>query len=330
MNKRKIIICLLVYFTFSLIPAYTQVIKDSLKTENASLTAKKGRYTYKRKGKMYFFWGYNRSIYTNSNIRLRGNGYDFTIKNVKATDSPSRKFKTYINPSSISVPQYDWRVGYYLTDKYSVSFGHAHMKYEIEEQTTNMTGTIANGALAGIYQNTPVIVGEGLKHDNNHIHQAGDTPDGIVPRLEHCDGLNNFTFEFARKENLWVSPAKKFCLSIEVSVGMGATLTDTEANVLGEADPNHGDPDAIALGTANNELDGGSWKGFHLAGYNTSLSSTLQMEFYNRFFIQTRFTGGYVDLTHFVSTHVGGRGSQKLGYLEGVIAVGYTFRVSKK
>jgi len=41
------------------------------------------RYTASNKGKFYIYWGGNRGYYTNSDIRFRGEGYDFTIKDVE-------------------------------------------------------------------------------------------------------------------------------------------------------------------------------------------------------------------------------------------------------
>ena len=44
---------------------------------------------YSRKGEYYFFWGFNRSDYTKSDITFRGKGYDFTLHDVVANDLPS-------------------------------------------------------------------------------------------------------------------------------------------------------------------------------------------------------------------------------------------------
>lgn len=327
----KIIFCYLLFIVYSFSPAYSQTDKENISTDHSINATTKKNLTYPTKGKMYFLWGYNRSAYTNSDIHLKGDNYNFTIENVRASDAPTTTLMTYINPSTMSIPQYDWRVGYFLTDKYSVSFGHAHMKYEIENQYVGMTGEIYGGELAGLYDNTPVKVGEGVNNEehegNEHKHDASnELPEGIVSKLEHCDGLNNFTFEFARRDNFWVSSNRKHCLSFEVAIGLGASVTDTEASVLGVSDPNHGEEHGHEEGA---DEHGGSWGGFHLAGYTTSVSTSIQMEFFNHFFIQTRLTGGFVNLTDFITTHEGGRGSQKLGFIEGIVSIGYTFQLTK-
>lgn len=35
-----------------------------------------------KKGQMFVFWGWNRAGFSNSDIRFKGNGYDFTLNNV--------------------------------------------------------------------------------------------------------------------------------------------------------------------------------------------------------------------------------------------------------
>ena len=74
------------------------------------------QFTSKKKstapGTLFFYWGYNRSIYTPSTIRFIGPGYDFQLKGVEAVDRPSTNLNEYINFNSFTVPQFDVRVGY--------------------------------------------------------------------------------------------------------------------------------------------------------------------------------------------------------------------------
>ena len=54
-------------------------------------------------GTLFGYWGYNRSGYSNSNIRFTGPGYDFTIKNAIAHDNPEKFSGVYFNPSKITI-----------------------------------------------------------------------------------------------------------------------------------------------------------------------------------------------------------------------------------
>lgn len=48
-----------------------------------------------KKGTMFVFWGWNRAGFSNSDIRFRGNGYDFTLSNVVAHEAFGIKYGLY-------------------------------------------------------------------------------------------------------------------------------------------------------------------------------------------------------------------------------------------
>ena len=69
-------------------------------------------------------------MYSNSDISFKGNNYDFTLFDVEAMDRQSKfDLGLYLNPGTITIPQYNLRIGYYLNDKYDISIGVDHMKY---------------------------------------------------------------------------------------------------------------------------------------------------------------------------------------------------------
>ena len=104
-----------------------------------------------QKGDVYITWGYNRSWYADSDIHFTGQGHDFIAYDVEATDRYSPLSLTYINPVQWSTPQFNFRVGYFLSSKYSISIGWDHMKYVATNyQTFNMYGAV-NPALAPSY-----------------------------------------------------------------------------------------------------------------------------------------------------------------------------------
>ena len=53
-------------------------------------------------GTLFFYWGYNRSIYSPSSIRFIGPGYDFKLKGVEAVDRPSQDFSEYVSVESVT------------------------------------------------------------------------------------------------------------------------------------------------------------------------------------------------------------------------------------
>ena len=72
------------------------------------------------KGHFFAYWGYNRSAYTTSDIHFKGSNYDFTLSDISASDYPTKDINLYINPGEMTHPQYNWRMGYYINDKYKI------------------------------------------------------------------------------------------------------------------------------------------------------------------------------------------------------------------
>ena len=70
-------------------------------------------YTKNNKGKIFVFWGGNRGYYTNSDITFRGSDYNFTLSDVEAVDKPKGWHIDYINPLRMTIPQTNFRLGYY-------------------------------------------------------------------------------------------------------------------------------------------------------------------------------------------------------------------------
>ena len=107
---------------------------------------------FHRKGSFYFYWGWNKSAYTKSDITFTGNDYNFTLYDVVADDRQSPlSANIYLNPANITIPQYNMRIGYFFNDKYNISFGVDHMKYVMRSnqdpnlaQWATISGTIEN------------------------------------------------------------------------------------------------------------------------------------------------------------------------------------------
>ena len=82
------------------------------------------------KGKFFFYWGWNRANFSVSDIHFTGDNYDFTLRNVKAKDRQTPfSFNDYLNPVNITIPQNNYRIGYFLKEHYTISLGVDHMKW---------------------------------------------------------------------------------------------------------------------------------------------------------------------------------------------------------
>lgn len=218
-------------------------------------------------GTLFGYWGYNRSAYTKSNMRFVGPGYDFTLAGAKAHDNPSSEIGTYFNPSTITVPQFSARVGYYIKHHWAVSFGYDHMKYIFQDKNeVLLSGKIDPGVdpannWSGIYDSEPIVT------DRNTFH------------YENSDGLNYLRVEFMRTDMLLALGDKhQFAISTNVGVSAGGLLSFNDFRFAGQD----------------------NMRTISMSGYGLSGHGSLRFEFFRHVFLQTQFGGGF---NHQVRVH---------------------------
>lgn len=212
------------------------------------------------KGDFYLYWGWNRGYYANSDIRFLGSDYDFMLNGVKAHDRQTAFGKTYFDLGKITIPQYNFRLGYFFHDKWNVSFGIDHMKYVMDQdQTVEMDGFINKGS---------VFDGDFLK-SKQVLSQD-------FLKFEHTDGLNYANIELRRKENIVHIPISKnkkgIVIKVLGGVGAGLMYPRTNTTLLGQD----------------------RYDEFHLSGYGVSAVGGINITFWKRFFIQGELKGGYI------------------------------------
>lgn len=168
-----------------------------------------------KKGKFYAFWGWNRGHYTNSTIHFKGDDYDFKLHRTVAHDKLSSvSYHNYLQPNRLTIPQTNFRIGYFFKDNMAVSIGVDHMKYVMDQnQTVKITGKVRPGF-------------------ENYVNDGAVklTEDFLI--FEHTDGLNYINSEFEYYHNFY----KKGILKINGMVGAGAgvLLPKTNVTLFGE------------------------------------------------------------------------------------------------
>lgn len=280
MKTKFIVTCLVVFTTFM----------------NAQEVSSE-KYTAHNKGKFYIFWGGNRDFYTNSDITFTGKDYKFTLENVEAHDKPKGYHVDYVNPSRMTIPQTNFRMGYFINDHYNISLGLDHMKYVMtQNQVVNYTGD---------YQNEGTnFYGETLPNG-----QVLLTEDFLT--FEHTDGLNYINSEFCRVDDIsklfGIRNTDKFQINLTEGLGAGLLYPKTNAKLMQQE--RHDD--------------------FHVAGYGISAKAGLNFTFYKYFFIQTEIKGGYINMNSIQTTYkeTEDKASQDFNFSETVIAIGGIFRL---
>lgn len=222
------------------------------------------------KGRFYIFWGWNRAWYTDSDIHFTGDDYDFKLSNVKAEDRQTPfNLDPYFNIGKITIPQTNFRVGYFINDKLDISFGYDHMKYVM----TNFQEVKINGAI-----NT------GNKYDGTYLNDNITLYEDFL-MFEHTDGLNYFDIELTRNDNLLElfkmnhNPNK---IMVNTLLGFGGGFLLPRSNVW--------------------LLNGERYDEFHIAGYGFSAKAGLDIILYKYFFLRGEFKNGFIDMSSIRST----------------------------
>lgn len=245
-----------------------------------------------RKGEFYAYWGWNRVAFTKSDIHFTGDNYDFLLSDVIAKDRQSLfKADLYLNPGSATIPQYNFRLGYFFNDHYNISFGIDHMKYVVQrDQVVKISGNIDS---------------TGTKYDHAYANDDIRMSEDFL-KFEHTDGLNYINFDIRRFDALFVW--KHFNINLTEGVGAGVLYPRTNTTLLG----------------------GERYDEFHISGFGLSGMIGLNFEFYNHFFIQTELKGGYVNMPDIRTTmDPADRADQDFFFSQVNIVFGANFRFGK-
>jgi len=252
----------------------------------------------RNKGKLYAFWGWNRAHYTNSDIHFTGDTYDFTLKSTVAEDRQSSfSFNEYFNPTNLTGPQTNVRVGYFFADHWDVAIGLDHMKYVMQQnQTVKVDGTIADSGtdFDGVYRDEDVVL----------------TEDFVT--FEHTDGLNYIFLEINRSDELLKkATANLWWLKLEITEGFGAGALYPKTN-------------SKLLGNERHDA-------FHLAGYGLALKVGLRLTLVKYLLIQTEAKGGFIHMPDIRTTpDPSDRASQHFGYFQYNILFGVAIPLTKE
>jgi hypothetical protein len=257
---------------------------------------KKERYTAHNKGKFTISWGGNRGYFTDSDITFKGNDYNFTVENAKSHDKPKGWHVDYITPGRMTIPQTNFKLGYFISDKYIVFVGVDHMKYVMTQgQTANVTGEISNQSNPDFnksYNGTATVM----------------TEDFLM--FEHTDGLNYVYTEIARQDDIssWfgIINTDKLQININEGVGIGALYPKTNTTLMGQE----------------------RHDAFHVSGFGTSIKAGINFTIFKYFTIEGTLKGGYINMPDIRTTKSSSdTASQHFFFGETIISFGGIFRI---
>jgi len=248
----KLILNILIIFNLLILSIQT-------KAQNTSAFTPKNN-----KGRFYVYWGWNKEGYTRSDIHFEGKNYNFDLYNVIADDRQSPiKAKLYLNPANITIPQYNFRLGYFINEQWNISFGADHMKYVVRQNQ--------NVRIDGVINET------GSVHDGQYANEDIKIVKGFL-ELEHTDGLNYVNADI--RKLLPFKTWKKVNVLLTYGLGAGVVIPRT---------------DAPLLNFKRND-------NFYVEGFGASAMIGVQFKLANHFFIQSEYKVGYINLSDIRTT----------------------------
>ncbi len=248
-----------------------------------------------RKHQLWIMWGYNRAGFSNSDIQFTGPGYDFTLLDVVAKDRQSPfDANVYFNPRWWTVPQYNIRAGYFLSERFCLSFGHDHMKYVmVNDQVSTISGSIDSSASSN-YAGT---------YDNNSITLSRE-----FLRFEHTNGLNYVSVEGDFYGNLWKSSNNKRQLDYFIGGGIGALYPRSDVDLF--------DVEGVNV--------------FHVAGWGTALETGIRFDFIPQVYLLLCLKAGYINMPNVLTVTDGHKAQQSFWFLQRFASIGFNTSVFQK
>ena len=167
-----------------------------------------------RQREFYGGWGWNRASYTKSDIHFTGDQYDFTLHEVAAKDRQTAfKMDVYFGLKTVTIPQTNFRFGYFLNKHWAISVGVDHMKYVMtQHQTVAFSGDINDTS----YQS--IIDGNTIQLEPHFL------------RFEHTDGLNYIHAEAEYYQGL--AGIKHIKVNGYFGAGMGFMLPKSNVTLM--------------------------------------------------------------------------------------------------
>lgn len=257
--------------------------------ENTEIGSKK---PFGKKGTMFVFWGWNRAAFSKSDIHFKGNGYDFVLHNVVAHDRPSDLSWDYINPKEVSIPQFNFRYGYFIKDNLAIVVAQDHMKYVMDQnQTVDITGNISDPVYANMVQNGKI-----------------NLADEKFLTFEHTDGLNYVNFGLEKYKNLYTK--EKVEILWAYGGGLGVMFPKSNVKLFG-----------------NERSDR-----FHVAGFGADVRTNINFIFWKRLMARVEAKFGYINMPDVKTTLNNKPDKASHDFVFGQInfGVGYVFNIKNK
>ena len=127
----------------------------------------------------------------------------------KGIDKPG--WTTGIFNKDLTIPQYNYRLGYRINEKWTVELNFDHTKYQVPDQTLHITGTYLGKSIDSTFART----------NDNLTYQLNN-------------GANFFLFNVVRRLKIWNPDSAKVNVRLLVKGGIGFVFPHVENTIMGK------------------------------------------------------------------------------------------------
>ena len=245
-------------------------------------------------GAIFVHWGYNRNFYSKSDINFAGAGYNFTLHGCQAEDRPEKfSFDTYIK--NLTVPQFNFRIGYVYKHHWAISLGYDHMKYVLKD---NLPYTLSGQIDSGLDEVT--------NWSGSYVYEPVTTQEETF-HYENTNGLNYIHAQVTRIDQ-WIREKKSgwFGFSSLLGFGAGTILSISDFTFAGQK----------------------SMQTTSMSGFGASGHVDLRFEFFKHFYIQADYKIGYINMPNIkTSLSTVDSASQSFYFFQNNLLIGGKFRL---
>ncbi len=195
---------------------FLQIVALLLLLIPSTLNAQSKKEKKERRGEFYFSWGYNKEWYTNSNVRVNQPSLNnnYTLKNVTSHDNVGWDQGIFNVP--LSIPQYNYRIGYFFNKKEGLAFeiNFDHTKHILTDgQTARLVGV-----LGGRVVDTSIL----FANTNGFNYYLNN-------------GANFLLFNIVKRWKWYESKRENFKLDFLGKAGIGPVIPHVENTLFGKA-----------------------------------------------------------------------------------------------
>jgi hypothetical protein len=213
-------------------------------------------------------WGYNRTWFGKTDSTFKTPEGEFTVHDSVGNDRPSPfDPKVYFNPSTLSIPQYNLTIGYWIKDRLGVEIGHDHMKWVFDPNRTY--------EISGEFSPTLYVPNPNSQYGWDGVmpvsfDQVKQTGDARWLSFEHTNGYNYIFAGLVYLQPVYHGPRNRLAVDARMGAGAGVLIPQTSVHM-------HRDQAWNWAGYDNQ---------FHLAGGGGHANAALRFTAYDRIFFE--------------------------------------------